>query len=82
MRKKQCEESLDMLLAEKAITLKEYGKAKIYLINQDQFPEVDKKLMDELDEQIEDRRTKYGTVHEAQKELEKKAKDAANTMTN
>ena len=50
MRKKQCEEALVELVAEKAVTLKEYGKAKVFLINQDRFPEVDPTLLDELDE--------------------------------
>jgi hypothetical protein len=33
MRKKQCEAALDQLVQEKTVTLKEYGKAKIFLIN-------------------------------------------------
>lgn len=33
MRRKQCEAALDQLVAEKTVTLKEYGKAKVFLIN-------------------------------------------------
>ena len=33
MRKRQAEEALDLLVAEKVITLKEYGKAKVFLAN-------------------------------------------------
>ena len=38
MRKKNCEAALDSLVSEKKVTLKEYGKAKVYLISQDRFP--------------------------------------------
>ena len=33
MRKKECEEAFDLLLNEKYVVLKEYGKAKIFLVN-------------------------------------------------
>ena len=33
MRRKNCEASLDLLVEEKLVTLKEYGKAKVYLVN-------------------------------------------------
>ena len=33
MRKKQAEAAFDMLVKEKVLTLKEYGKAKVFLIN-------------------------------------------------
>lgn len=36
--KKICETVLDALCSEKVLTMKEYGKAKIYLANQDNFP--------------------------------------------
>ena len=50
MRKKQAEDALDELVAAKTVTLKEYGKAKIFLINQDRFPKVDTELLANLDE--------------------------------
>jgi hypothetical protein len=33
MRKKQADAALDLLVEEKEVTLKEYGKAKVFLIN-------------------------------------------------
>jgi len=62
MRRKQLEEALDELVASKAVTLKEYGKAKIFLINQDRFPAVDNSLLEDLDIQIADRRTQYNII--------------------
>jgi len=50
MRRKQAEAALDMLVAEKTVTLKEYGKAKVFLVNQDRFPEVDTSLLEQLDD--------------------------------
>lgn len=82
MRKKQCEEALTELVAAKTVTLKEYGKAKIYLINQDRFPEVDQSLLLELDEQISTRRDEFNKLSDQLKEIDKKQKDATNTMTN
>jgi hypothetical protein len=33
MRKKQCETAFEELVKAKVVTLKEYGKAKVFLIN-------------------------------------------------
>lgn len=52
MRKKEAELALNQLVAEKTVTLKEFGKAKVFMINQDRFPEVDKAELEALDEQI------------------------------
>lgn len=70
MRKRQCEEALTELVAEKVVSLKEYGKAKVFLINQDRFPAVDTKLLEELDEQINIRRDELYKLTDTVKELE------------
>lgn len=71
MRKRQCEEALDLLVAEKVITLKEYGKAKVFLANQDNFPTVDPALLDAMDDQINVRRTEYNELADKVKDLDK-----------
>jgi hypothetical protein len=43
---------LDSLTEAQILTCKEYGKAKIYLINQDCFPETNQEQLTLLDEQI------------------------------
>jgi len=48
--RKICQDVLDELTAEKHLTEKEYGKAKIYLANQDKFPEVSKDELGGLDD--------------------------------
>ena len=50
MKKKFLEQSLEQLVKSGKVTLKEYGKAKVFLISQDRFPPVDPKLLDELDQ--------------------------------
>ena len=37
--RKICEDVVTKLTAEQLLTCKEYGKAKLYLYNQDKFPE-------------------------------------------
>lgn len=41
---------MEQLAVEKKITCKEFGKAKVFMINQDWFPEVDTKFLDGLDD--------------------------------
>ena len=50
MKRKQLETALDQLAQTGILTLKEYGKAKVYLISQNRFPKVDPKLLETLDE--------------------------------
>lgn len=50
----------------KILVAKDYGKAKIYLINQDFFPETTKEVLAELDEQIKVRKAE---LDELNKEL-------------
>lgn len=48
--RKICQNVLDELAAENHLSCKEYGKAKVYLANQDYFPETSKEELNELDE--------------------------------
>lgn len=48
--RKICQTVLDELATEKHLSCKEYGKAKVYLANQDLFPETSKDELNELDE--------------------------------
>ena len=47
--RKICQTVLDDLTAESLLVCKEYGKAKIYLANQDKFPETSKEELAQLD---------------------------------
>ncbi len=48
---------LDRLTAKKHLSCKEYGKAKIYLFNQANFPETSQSELDVLDKQIADKKS-------------------------
>ena len=48
--RKICEKVLDDLTKESHLVCKEFGKAKIYMPNQDNFPETSKSDLAELDE--------------------------------
>ena len=82
MRKKQCEGALDLLVSSKKVTLKEYGKAKVYLISQDRFPKVDPKLLETLDLTIADKRIQVNKINDISKDLDKGLKEALSTLTN
>ena len=82
MRRKNLEAALDLLVLEKIVTLKEYGKAKVYLVNQSRFPEVDKALLTALDDQISLRRSEFNELSGQVKELDKQMKDSSSSLTN
>lgn len=82
MRKKQAEEALEMLVAEKVVTQKDYGKAKVFLVNQDNFPDVDPALLDAMDDQINVRRTEYNALAEVVRGIDKELKECCVSSTN
>ena len=59
LKKPLCEKVMTDLTEEKIFTLKEYGKAKVYLINQDLFDEASAEQTLILDEQIKVRRDEF-----------------------
>ena len=52
LKRTQCMKIMDQLTENQILTCKEYGKAKVYLINQDLFPETNNEQLKMLDEQI------------------------------
>jgi hypothetical protein len=54
--------TLDKLTASEFLTCKEFGKAKIYLVNQDRFPETNGCQLLLLDKQIADMKLELGQV--------------------
>lgn len=47
-----CQKVLDEITEEKTLTCKEYGKAKLYIANQDNFPTTSTDELTKLDDQI------------------------------
>lgn len=56
VKKVICQKVLDDLTDEKVLQCKEYGKAKIYLANQDNFPTVSNDELAKLDAVIKDKK--------------------------
>ena len=52
VKKVICQKVLDDLTDEKVLTCKEFGKAKIYIANQDNFPTTSTDQLSKLDDKI------------------------------
>ena len=70
------------LVGEGTVALKQYGAAKVWLIDQKRFPEVDPSLLDSMDEQINVRRLEFNDLIEKNKALEKELKEATSSLSN
>ena len=65
---------MDQLTENQILTCKEYGKAKVYLINQDLFPETNNEQLKMLDEQIQVRKEEYDGLATKVKSNQEKVK--------
>lgn len=82
MRRNKVEEAFQLLVTEGVIVQKDFGKAKVFLVNQDRFPAVDPEALEEMDAQIKERREKFMELDTKSKELDKELKDTVNSLTN
>jgi hypothetical protein len=73
---------MDELTTEQILTCKEYGKANIYLVNQDLFPETSPDELNDLDDQIKERKDTYDALATSLKSLQGSLKEANGGMTN
>ena len=80
--RKICQDVLDELVAEKHLTEKEYGKAKIYLANQDNFPETKQEDLNELDVKVNEMKKLQDEKKDELKALKSKLASINSTMTN
>jgi hypothetical protein len=72
----------DQLVESNILTCKEYGKAKIFLINQDCFPETNPEQLRLLDEQIQVRKDELRELEDALKLNKDKFKEASIGQSN
>ena len=80
--KKICENVLQKLTDQNHLTSKEFGKAKVYLANQDKFPATNNAELDNLDKQIADKKKSLDEQTSTLKELQAKLKELNSTMSN
>ena len=57
--------ALDELVDDKVISVKDYGKSKVYIINQDRFGEVDEEQLYKMDEDISEKKWELEDLVEA-----------------
>lgn len=65
---------LDDLTEEKHLVCKEFGKAKVYMANQDKFPVTSNEMLEELDGQIAAKKKVLDSAKDQLKELTAKLK--------
>lgn len=73
---------LDQLADKGHLTCKEYGKAKIYLYNQDNFKETSTEQLNELDAQIKVEKDNLDAQKALEKTLKSKLHSVTSSMTN
>ena len=82
IKKTQGQKILDQLSEEGEIQMKEYGKSKIYLINQKNIPLVDPQEMENLKNQMNEKKIEHGNLLNDIKVLKKKEADINNQLNN
>ena len=82
IKKTQTQRICDELVADKILVLKEYGKAKIYVINQDLYPDTSTEDLEKLDDQIKVRKEEMDKFQAQLKELQAEFKKITIEPTN
>lgn len=62
--------------------MKEYGKSRIYLVNQKNLPVVDKNEMESLKKLLEEKKNSHSLLFNEVKNLKKKESDLNSQLTN
>lgn len=81
IKKPQLQKTLDKLVEKQKALVKEYGKVKIYLINQKLIPEVNETELEELDTQILELSNELESGKNEVKELQNRMKELKNTLS-
>ena len=82
IKKTQTQRICDELWEDKILIVKEYNKTKVYMINQDIFPDTSTEDLDLLDEQIRIRRVEWDELQNQLKELAIEVKRITTEPTN
>eukprot|EP00347_Sterkiella_histriomuscorum_P019760 403340394 len=82
IKKTQCQKIMDELTTSQILTCKEYGKAKIYLINQDVFETTTNEELQKLDDQIKVRKDEYDLLIAEYKQLQSRLKEVSQGQSN
>lgn len=81
IKKPQVQRILDSLASAGELQVKEFGKAKIYLLNQKNIPDVNQSELDEITKEVQELRTTHRQLTEEVKGLTAELKDLQNQPT-
>lgn len=81
IKKTQCEKILSNLVEKEVVSVKEYGKAKIYLFRQDTIEIPDQQEVEEMEENLKSKEEEYNSVNAEITELEKEVNYLSSQMT-
>ena len=82
IKKSVMQKALDKLVEKEELQLKEFGKNKVYLLNQNAVPDFDEKDMAELKVRLAERKAEHNQLDEECKKLNKIIKDTSAQLTN
>lgn len=82
IKKAACQKALDNLVDSGELQAKEFGKAKIYLLNQQNIPQVSVEDMDKLKENLNEIKKEHTKLSEEVKEMNTYLKNLNNQLTN
>ncbi|EME27752.1 uncharacterized protein Gasu_47380 [Galdieria sulphuraria] len=81
IKKALCEKILSSLVEKEVVSVKEYGKAKIYLFRQDTIEIPEQKEVEEMDEELRLKEEEYASITTEISELEKEVNYLSSQMT-
>lgn len=82
IKKGVCQKALDSLVDEGQLQMKEFGKAKLYLLNQQNIPQVSAKEMEKLKDGMNKAKQEHTKLTEEVKEMGQYLKNLTNQLTN
>jgi 26S proteasome regulatory subunit, ATPase 3, interacting protein len=81
VKKASVQKALDALVDSGELQMKEFGKAKVYLLNQGSIPTVDEKDMERLKANLNKVKKEHDAVNEEVKDLNAMLKDLNSQLT-
>ena len=82
IKKGACQKALDSLVEEGQLQIKEFGKAKLYLLNQQNIPQISAKEMDKMKEGMNKVKQEHTKLTEEVKEMALYLKNLTAQLTN
>lgn len=79
---KNVEKVLSSLVEDKELIYKDYAKARIYLINQKHFPEVNRAEMEKMNEELCEKKENFSIINKEYKDLAENLKKITSELTN